>query len=638
MQKYLRELDGLRGLAILFVLFYHSKIIIFNTPFFQGGFIGVNIFFVISGFLVGSIFLEKIKLNLNLDLVHFLQRRVRRLVPALTVSVMISLIIFFYNMKSSDLAELAKSSIMSIFFVSNFFFNNFQYGDLGVLYKPLLHTWSISLEMQFYIFSIFIFFILAKLNNKRHLTIIITIIITSFIYSQFYENFFKDKYYNFIARLYELFVGIITSYLVFDKKKKYSINFINNNQNLFSFAGLLLIFFSAIFLNEQSKYISLKIFLPVLGTFLIIYFIDDKKNYINRILRFKPFVLIGLISYSLYIYHYPIFTFARIYLFETNSIFVKLFTAGFLIFISILSYIFIEKPLRNKKFCFKKFLYIFIILYILISLASFSIIKNQGYKNRFYNTQVFSLDSSMYLKEWQDFRSNYTERKFYTKKTDRQKILIIGDSFAQDLFNMFKQNDKLYNKYLFAYHETHNFKTINIDDFEHLYYKKNLNTNNKNLLKKLLSESDFIIFAKFWGKENIINDEFDKILQIKNIFKKDIFIVNNPPVFDIHNKYWSPLEIFVKKTGRLPSSNEISVYEKKYYRSIIKKYFDLNEKLINFANKNNFSYIDRFKMTCMYFKCEILTPELKIMYWDNMHLTLAGSKYLGSKLEEYFFK
>ena len=158
MPKYIRELDGLRGFAILFVLFYHSKIIIFDIPIFQGGFIGVNIFFVISGFLVGSIFLEKIKLNLDLDLVYFLQRRIRRLVPALTVSVIISLIIFFYNLKSSDLTELAKSSLTSIFFFSNFFFNKFQYGDLGGLYKPLLHTWSISLEMQFYIFSGFFFY------------------------------------------------------------------------------------------------------------------------------------------------------------------------------------------------------------------------------------------------------------------------------------------------------------------------------------------------------------------------------------------------------------------------------------------------------------------------------------------------
>lgn len=634
MPKYIKELDGLRGFAILFVLFYHSKIIIFNIPVLQGGFIGVNIFFVISGFLIGSIFLEKIKLNLNLDLIYFLQRRMRRLVPALTVSVTISLIIFFYNLKSSDLTELAKSSVTSIFFFSNFFFNKFQYGDLGGLYKPLLHTWSISLEMQFYIFAAFFFFILAKLdntNNKRHIAIITMIIILSLIYSQFYDNFFKDKYYNFIARLYELFIGIIASYLVFDKKKIYSINFIRKNHNLFSFFGIFIIFFSAIFFNEQSKYISLKIFLPVLGTFLIIYFIDIKENYINRILRFKPLVLIGLISYSLYIYHYPIFTFARIYPYQINGIFIKLFAAGLLVLISILSYIFIEKPLRNKKFCFKKFSYIFIFLYILISLASFSIIKNNGYKNRFYNTQGFSLDSSIYLKEWRNFRSNFTERNFSTKQTNGKKILIIGDSFAQDLFNMFKQNDTLYNKFLFAYYETHNFKTIKFDDLKNLSDKKNV-------FENLVNKSDLIMFAKFWGKEEIYSEEFDKILKIKNIFKKDIIIVNNPPIFGIYNRYWSPLETLIKKTGRLPTDNEINNYEKIYYLSIKKKYFDINENLKNFANKNNFPYIDRFEITCMSFKCEILTPELKIMYWDNMHLTLAGSKHLGKKLQKYFYK
>ena len=641
MPKYIRELDGLRGFAILFVLFYHSKIIIFDIPIFQGGFIGVNIFFVISGFLVGSIFLEKIKLNLDLDLVYFLQRRIRRLVPALTVSVIISLIIFFYNLKSSDLTELAKSSLTSIFFFSNFFFNKFQYGDLGGLYKPLLHTWSISLEMQFYIFSGFFFFILAKfdkINNKRHIAIIILIIILSLVYSQFYDNFFKDKYYNFIARLYELFVGIIASYLVFDKKQIFLINFINKYHNFFSLLGIFLIFFSAIFFNEQSKYISLKIFLPVLGTFLIIYFVDIKENFINKILRFKPLVLIGLISYSLYIYHYPIFAFARIYPYEINSVFIKLFAASSLVLISILSYILIEKPLRNKKFSFKKFSYIFIFLYILISLVSFSIIKNSGYKNRFYNAQGFSLDSSMYLKEWRNFRSNYTERNFSPKQTNEKKILIIGDSLAQDLFNMFKQNENLYEKYLFAYYETHNFRTIKFDDLENLSDKKNLITNNENIFQNLVNESDLIIFAKFWGKEKIFNEEFDKILQLKNNFKKDIIIVNNPPIFGIYNRYWSPLEILIKKTGRLPTDNEINNYEKIYYSSIKKKYFDINEKLKNFANENNFSFIDRFEITCVFFKCEILTPESKKMYWDNMNLTLAGSKYLGRKLEKYFYK
>ena len=88
----------------------------------------------------------------------------------------------------------------------------------------------------------------------------------------------------------------------------------------------------------------------------------------------------------------------------------------------------------------------------------------------------------------------------------------------------------------------------------------------------------------------------------------------------------------------LPTDNEIIKYEKKYYSSIKNKIFDVNKKIKNFANKNNFTYIDRFEMTCMFFKCEILTPELKIMYWDNMHLTLAGSKYLGSKLVKYFNK
>ena len=641
MPKYIKELDGLRGFAIIFVLLYHSKITIFNTPIFQGGFIGVNIFFVISGFLIGSIFLEKIKLNLRLDILYFLQRRVRRLVPALTVSVIISLIIFFYNLKSSDLTELAKSSLTSIFFLSNFFFSKFQYGDLGGLYKPLLHTWSISLEMQFYIFSAFFFFILVKLNitnDKRHLVIIIMIIIASLIYSQFYDNFFKDKYYNFFARLYELFVGIVASYLVFDKKKIHLINFINNNHNLFSFCGLFLIFFSAIFLNEQSKYISLKIFLPILGTFLIIYFIDFKKNYINKILTFKPLVSIGLVSYSLYIYHYPIFTFARIYPYEINSIFIKSFAAGSLVLISILSHIFIEKPLRDKKISFKKFFYIFIYLYILILLASFSIVKNNGYKDRFYNAQGFSLDSSTYLKEWRDFRLNDTETNFSNTQTNKKKILIIGDSFAQDFFNMFKQNDSFYKNFLFAYYETHNFKTIKFDDIEYLFDKKNLIINNENKFKNLANESDLIIFAKFWGKEEIYNEEFDKILQIKNIFKKDIFIVNNPPVFNIYNRYWSPLEILVKKMDSLPTDNEIIKYEKKYYSSIKNKIFDVNKKIKNFANKNNFTYIDRFEMTCMFFKCEILTPELKIMYWDNMHLTLAGSKYLGSKLVKYFNK
>ena len=243
----------------------------------------------------------------------------------------------------------------------------------------------------------------------------------------------------------------------------------------------------------------------------------------------------------------------------------------------------------------------------------------------------------MHLKEWRIFRSNYTEKSFSTKQINRKKILIVGNSFAQDLFNMFKQNDSLYKKYLYAYYETNNFNTINIDNIKYLSDKKNLNNDNKNIFKNLAYESDLIIFAKFWG-EGVYNEEFDKILQIKNIFKKDIFIVNNPPIFDINNKYWSPLEVLIKKKGEIPTHNEVINLEKRYYQSIKKKYFDMNDKLKNFAHKNNFSYIDRFEMTCMFFRCEILTSDLKIMYWDNMHLTLAGSKHIGVKLEKYFNK
>ena len=326
-RNYLQEIQSLRGIAIVFVFFFHL-----NQQVFFYGFLGVDIFFVISGFVITKIIYEKSK-DGTFTFKSFFTSRFIRLIPALFFMVLVIsfLILLTYQFQASPDTQI-NTGIMSLLGLSNFYliflkndyFNSF---DQSVFE----HTWSLAIEFQFYlIYPILLFFLYKFFRNKINLyTVSLTLILCLFlIYNAVYEN---KLFYQTESRIWEFIVGCITFFLY--KKKLFNNNFII----IFSFLSLVIFFYI-------KDIFYLIIFMCFFTSFVILSF--HNLSFLKVILNNKLLCYIGNISYSLYLWHLPVIYFVNTFFIGIDYYFFSIF---FSLILSIISYNFIEKALRDNN-------------------------------------------------------------------------------------------------------------------------------------------------------------------------------------------------------------------------------------------------------------------------------------------------
>ena len=357
---YRPEIDGLRAIAVGAVILYHAQITIFGQQSFKGGFIGVDIFFVISGYLITSIILKELVNTGSFSFKHFYERRIRRILPALLFVMLVSLPFAWIYLLPNSFIDFSKSILYSLGFSSNFYFwySGHQYGAESGMLKPFLHTWSLSVEEQFYIIFPIILLITFK-NFKKYLThiLILGFLISLGLADWGSKNYPSFNFYVLPTRGWELLAGSILAYFEITKGHR------NKNKTLnliLPFVGLILIGHSISFFNDEMFHPSFYSLSPIIGVCLIIWF-SSKNELITKILSTKLFVGIGLISYSLYLWHYPIFAFARITQFAQGSLFNKLLLGIITVILSTFTYYFVERPFRDKKNNFKVLLSLILI-------------------------------------------------------------------------------------------------------------------------------------------------------------------------------------------------------------------------------------------------------------------------------------
>lgn len=259
--QYRADIDGLRSIAIIPVVLYHA-----GVSLFRGGYVGVDVFFVISGYLITSILLEDIEKNrFSLELFYF--RRAKRIFPALFFLLFISYFLCYYLFVPEDFKRFAKSFVATLLFSSNIiFWRESGYFDINSELKPLLHTWSLSVEEQFYIFfPLFLYFMTKKLRKKLNLTIIAIFAISLFISIWGVYNKPSATFYLLPTRAWELMLGAI---LAIGVLKPINTKFA---REALSFFGFLLIVISIFFYDKNTLFPGYAALLPCLGTFLIIY-------------------------------------------------------------------------------------------------------------------------------------------------------------------------------------------------------------------------------------------------------------------------------------------------------------------------------------------------------------------------------
>lgn len=400
--KYRADIDGLRGISVISVVAFH-----FFPYKITGGFIGVDVFFVISGFLISSILFSNLDRG-DFSIVKFYDKRIRRIFPSLITVVLASLVFGWFVLLSDEYQQLGKHVLGGATFISNLILSseNGYFGNAGEL-KPLLHLWSLAIEEQFYIFWPLLLVFVHK-RKWNFLPMMVVVAIGSFVANIYMvDSNPTAAFYWPIYRFWELIIGGILAGMTLHRPQflsRYS-----NAQSLIGF-GLLVIGFVAI--DKYSQFPGWWALLPTLSAFLLLS--AGPNAWINRaILSNKVLVWFGLISYPLYLWHWPLISFARIL---EGSIDGKLTLKILLLLASVLlawlTYKFIETPLRFKS---NKKTSLFLLFGLLLTgLFGYSCIASSGYDGLGFR-----------LKEKTAFASHFEnlapELKYYKREGIREK-------------------------------------------------------------------------------------------------------------------------------------------------------------------------------------------------------------------------
>ncbi|WP_172656360.1 acyltransferase family protein [Halomonas sp. PR-M31] len=338
--EYRPEVDGLRAIAVIPVILFHA-----GFEFVSGGYVGVDIFFVVSGYLITNIIYNEIQNN-SFSIIKFYERRARRILPALFFVSLISILLAWIWMLPKEFEELSRSLIAVNLFISNIYFaTDMGYFAGAAEMKPFLHTWSLAVEEQFYLFFPLVMMVLGTLKRRYLLFFVFVVFVISLTIAEWASTRYTSyNFYLLPSRVWELMAGAIIAIYCYKKE----LNFPKFFCNLGAFFGLGLIFYSIVAFDEDTPFPSLWAIFPVLGASLVILF-ARVDNTVGKLLSLKPIVGIGLISYSAYLWHQPVFVFARERSLESLTHFDFLLLSLLSLILAYFSWKFIEQPFRNKK-------------------------------------------------------------------------------------------------------------------------------------------------------------------------------------------------------------------------------------------------------------------------------------------------
>jgi peptidoglycan/LPS O-acetylase OafA/YrhL len=332
--NYRPDVDGLRAVAVLLVLLFHARI---GCP---GGYVGVDVFFVISGYLITGLILKQQRAG-TFRLRDFWHRRIRRIVPASSVMVFATLaagcVLF-----PSDYDELAESALAQQLMLSNvYFWRNTGYFAGPADLKPLLHTWSLAVEEQFYVLYPFLLLLLGRLSPRHASRVLIGATLASFVLSEWgVRNFPSATFFLLPTRAWELLLGGLLCFTrpLGDSRRWLSL--------FVGVAGLCAVVVSASCFDENTQFPGTAALLPCVGAAMCIYSNSGTPNLAGRLLSLKPVVFVGLISYSLYLWHWPVLALSRYRFGEHLNRAEAVAALGVSFVLAWISWRFVERPLR----------------------------------------------------------------------------------------------------------------------------------------------------------------------------------------------------------------------------------------------------------------------------------------------------
>ena len=644
--KYRPEIDGLRALAVVPVILFHA-----GFELFSGGFVGVDVFFVISGYLITTIIIEDIETN-RFSLLNFYERRVRRIFPVLFF-VMLACIPFAWMwMLSDQMKSFSQSLIAASLFAANIlFWRESGYFSASAQEKPLLHTWSLAVEEQYYLLFPIFLSLAWRFGKSRVFWVIVVMALVSLLLSEIgWRNQPIANFYFAPTRAWEILSGSIAAFIV--QKRG-----VQRNDAL-SLFGLTAITFAIFTYDEKVPFPSVYTLVPVLGVVLLVLF-ADKETIAAKLLSTKALVGMGLISYSAYLWHQPIFAFARIFYGQVPpGVFPILCIV--VIFLSYFSWRFIEKPFRKKKSASS--------LKVLMSstfLAStFIIFGISGYFLQGFSARITYAESNESLKAiaavW-DFRDYPPHRLIYEAKNG---YMSVGETKHNNLSTIFIGDSHAYQ----YWHAIANYVDENRDELKAINVFFKLAPLNKISVESLNlpSNTKLIVFSYFWalklnnpsvntyirccgnGPGGVVGQKFvqvsnleldEKYSQFEELLKKlksdgirVVLVLDNPFGEELNPK--SLVRIIRGLGSSVVSSEKYSI--ELSTEIALDRREPTASRLKQLARKHRIEVIDPFDYLCDSFYCLKFSSKGYLRYKDYDHLSLSAVENEGRYIHQIF--
>ena len=665
--KYRPDIDGLRAIAVMAVVGFHAF-----PEFIKSGFIGVDVFFVISGYLITKILLDDLCGN-SFSLIEFYSRRMLRIFPSLVTVLLITYVIGWFTLLPMEYKELGKHLIGGATFISNLiYWRESGYFDTASEHKPLLHLWSLGVEEQFYILWPIILLLGWRLK-KSILSVVVIIFILSFCFNiAIYSENPVALFYSPQSRFWELLIGaliVLVPHQLSPLEKDNSSIYVNvaiRVRKYFAHLGFFLLVSALFLIDKKNLFPSWWGLLPTIGAALII--LSNKESDINRYLLSNRFLVwIGNVSYPLYLWHWPLLSYAVLISGGALSWETRLLLVILAIFLAWLTYYYVEKPIRyGYDFQYKKsFLIIFMLLIVACGVITY---KNSGWPSRFHAevAKVASSDTGLqvnnYLSEISvpEVNAIFSDKLEFLPSGDfveklinyetslpvgnscvsqligkstlwtcgifvdikKPTILLVGDSMAQSL----------YPGYLNVYGNSHNIKLIfasgcpPISDFIRLDIPDCANLNALYMEMIKLKKPEILVLSGFWSHQFPLDKVRKFIIAARENTDGGVYVIGEAPRWSdklnklIYYKY--------KQTGKIPVQMSEGLLDPLFS-------FD-NELRSHVKDIAGVDFLSVGDVLCKDGLCTVMTGYTieSIVQIDSHHYSPSGAAHIVSRLHK----
>lgn len=619
----------MRACAVVPVLLFHA-----GFEYFSGGFVGVDVFFVISGYLITTLLLKDFSEN-SFSLANFYERRARRILPALFFVVFCTIPFSLYLMLPHQALDFANSVLATLLFASNILFwtESSYFAEYSEL-KPLLHTWSLAVEEQYYIF--FPLFLMAcyKLGRKILLSVLAVVFLLSFALAQWasvshpYANFYLLPF-----RGWEILLGVFCAF----EGGKLAKSTGNVLRDILSIIGIFAIIAPVFVYDATTPFPSVYALLPTLGATLIILCSDD-DTLVGRILSSRILVGIGLISYSLYLWHQPLFALARLASTNqpTTALYLALIAASLLL--AVFSWKYVEQPFRQRSVLTSAQVAMSAGAGAsLLCVIAAVVLLSGGLPQRFDYPSEQLLQSNNTFRSYLRGTSESLILRPFDEADPRQKMLVIGDSFSQDFFNIVSESSIADDYQLSSHRISADCGNLFLNDYSTIrgHIDQRCNTAGSVLLRNgyysdprlldLMVQADVLILASDWREWQIpyLSESLEKLSSL------------------------SPAAIIVLATKSFPEAEQrrrfldmspeqriaFTVAQDQAYSMINS---DLGARVSELANAavNPPTWFDFADYYCHRLQCRLFNDAGDLLSYDGKHLTQAGAKFFAQYVEK----